>query len=323
LHQKLTEYINIETGQIGEDVISTIFGVLALSAQNQIIPANSIDYIISAQQENGGWDSGWGTESNITAQAIMALESATYTGEALTKAKEYLKNIQTETGGIKYDTNEWSVESDAFSDAFTLMTIHAMEDQPTAAYWLNNNFSILDDLKNLLNSDGSYNFSSAYGKTTPVWTTAIVEISLNRKYLPIKNDLFLPYIEKITLTPSPITSQTVTASVTTTNTPCDTTTIVTESSQESIFDSKEKTIAKTNWEEKNIDKISENQLSSQPPTEIIKTNNPKLTLKPTNESKQKFQWFDLDWRWIIVIFPVALIFGGLFRFLQNRYIDEK
>ena len=56
----------------------------------RIFPGHGLAWIY--QQENGGWDSGWGTESNITAQAIMALESATYTGEALTKAKEYLKN---------------------------------------------------------------------------------------------------------------------------------------------------------------------------------------------------------------------------------------
>lgn len=319
LHQKLTAHVDTATGQIGNDIISTIFGVLALSAQNQAIPTGSIDYIVAAQQDNGGWDSGWGTESNITAQAIMALESADYTGEVLVKAKGYLKNIQTMSGGIKYDANDWSTESDAFSDSFSLMAIYATGEQPTTTNWLSNNLSILDNLDELSNSDGSYSFNRSYGKMTPVWTTSIVEIALNHGFLPIKNNSLAPYVVKVSPTPLPTISPIAPPTISPTPLPATaitmTPTVISPStnaiSSPIIFNTAKTTITATN------------QSPSQPLPETVEVDSLKLVLEPTNGSKEKSEWLKIDWRWIVLIFFMSLLTGGLFRFLQNRYIDEK
>lgn len=309
LYEKLAANINASTGQIGSGVTSTIFGVLALSAQNQSISANSINYIVAAQQADGGWDSGWGTESNITAQAMMALKAGGYSGDALTRAKSYLTNTQVHTGGVKYDANEWSTESDAFSDAFTLMAIYATGESPTSGSWLDNDLSILDDLSFLVNSDGSYNFNRTYGKMTPVWTTCIVQIALNHGFLPIGSGSFNPYIIK-TATPSPSPSSTTTSSATT------------SSSSTSTGSSSDTNISK-NSNSTTPKKITLS--SSKSEGELVSTNNAddsQLILK-NDKSDKKSNLFQFDWRWIIIALILAFLAGALIRYLQHRYIDEK
>jgi len=143
------------SGQIGDGIISSVFGALALSAADQTVSDAAISYIEQNQKSDGGWDSGWGTESNFTAQAIMALASSgkSITSEVIDNAKTYLKNLQTDTGGIKYDGNEWSTESDAFSDAYVLQAIYALGENPDDSYWLNNGKSIVNDLEGFKNHE--------------------------------------------------------------------------------------------------------------------------------------------------------------------------
>lgn len=310
LYEKLAANMNGTTGQIGSGVTSTIFGVLALSAQGQSIPASSTGYIVAAQQADGGWDSGWGTESNITAQAMMSLKAGGYSGDALTRAKSYLTNIQVHTGGVKYDANEWSTESDAFSDAFTLMAIYATGESPTSGSWLDNDLSILDDLSFLVNSDGSYNFNRTYGKMTPVWTTCIVQIALNHGFLPISSGALNPYIVKTpTPTPSPSATSTVSSSpVVSPSTAAGSPNNTGTSSNSSDTIPKKITLSSS----KNEDELA--------PTNNADNSQP---IQKNEKSGQESNKFQFDWRWIIIALILAFLAGALIRYLQHRYIDEK
>jgi hypothetical protein len=189
LTAELESKIDPISGQIGSDIPSTIFGVLALSAEDKVLPTKTTDYLKDQQQSSGGWDSGWGTESNITAQAVMALLSAGIdkTDPAMINAKNYLKSLQTATGGIKYDNNFWTSEADAFSDSFVLQMIHALEESPEDDFWRTGEKTIIDDLMSLKKADNSFNFSQTWGALTPVWTTEIATIALSEKYLPVKS----------------------------------------------------------------------------------------------------------------------------------------
>jgi prenyltransferase beta subunit len=182
---KLESGIDNSSGLIGTDIISTIFGILAIRSYDGLIPDQTINYMVSQQQADGGWDSGWGTESNITAQAVMALISADYDKQsvAMVNAKQYLKNLQTDTGGIKYDANAWTTAPDAFSDAYTLQAIYALGENPTDIFWQTEGKTILDDIVTLRQLDGSYNFSTLWGVMNPVWTTAVVIPALEGKPL--------------------------------------------------------------------------------------------------------------------------------------------
>jgi hypothetical protein len=318
LYAKLADYIDYDSGQIGDNAVSTIFGILALSAQNQIIPNTSIDYLVSAQQTNGGWDSGWGTESNITAQAIMALETVGYSGNAISKARDYLDSLQISSGGIKYDSGEWSTESDAFSNAFTLGAIYALDESAGSEFWSYNGVSIPDDLAiNLKNPDGSYSYNKSLGPLTPVWTTSVVEIALNQKFLPVKKSAFIPYIIKQTSTPtptvistpSPVTSPTVApisiqaASPSPTASPVPTASVIAATTPSSVKRS-----------------LLSSQSDIQPPETTLTHNEPQLALMvPTNNNLKGSL---LDWRWIVAILIMAFLSGILIRHLQYKYINE-
>ncbi|MFA5099222.1 MAG: prenyltransferase/squalene oxidase repeat-containing protein, partial [Candidatus Paceibacterota bacterium] len=185
---ELESKIDPVSGQIGNDIPSTVFGVLALSAEDRILPAETIDYLKDRQQSGGGWDSGWGVESNITAQTVMALLVAGVdkTDPMIINAKNYLKSLQTATGGIKYDNNSWTAYADAFSDSFVLQMIYALKESPDDNFWRAGEKTIVDDLMSLKNDDNSFNFSQTWGALTPVWTTEIVTIALSEKYLPVE-----------------------------------------------------------------------------------------------------------------------------------------
>jgi len=185
LPDKINGFKDPATGKIGADTVSTVFGVLALGSAGEAVDAATTDFILQSQQADGGWDSGWGTEANFTAQTIQALVlSGTAEDSAeILAAKNYLKSLQTETGGIKYDHNAWTSSSDAFSDAYTLQAIYALGESPSDIFWQKDSQTILDDLESFKNEEGSYSFSSDFGKMNPVWTTATVLIALNQKPL--------------------------------------------------------------------------------------------------------------------------------------------
>lgn len=216
---KIDTLTNINTGVIGDGLVSSVFGVLAVRSQEKLINQSTIDYIVNSQADDGGWSSGWGEEANITAQTIMALVSSGYdkSAAAITKAKQYLKNLQTDSGGIKYDTNAWTTTPDAFSDAYTLQAIAALGESPIDTYWLASDKSILDDIATLKKADGAYRFSldPDYGDLTPVWTTAMIIPALEGKPLGWRGVDLKPYstitspekpADKNQATPSPISS---------------------------------------------------------------------------------------------------------------------
>lgn len=194
LGDKLYNLADPTTGQIGPDVISTIFGILAQKALGDTTNSTTVNYIIAQQKPDGGWDSGWGTESNITAQAILALRAVNINqgDPVIANAKTYLKTLQTDTGGIKYD-NMWSTESDAFSDSFTLQAIYSLNESPADPFWLKNNKSVLDDINALRQENGTYIYSQSFDTNTPVWTTGTVLIALNKQYLSIDVPVLNPY----------------------------------------------------------------------------------------------------------------------------------
>jgi len=185
LTDKIDGFEDPISGKIGADTVSTVFGVLSLHSAGETIDEKTLAYILQSQQADGGWDSGWGTEANFTAQTLqaLALSGVAEDSDEILTAKNYLKSSQTDSGGIKYDNNAWTTSPDAFSDAYTLQAIYVLGESPTDIFWQKNGQTILDDLASLKNEDGSYSFSSDFGKMNPVWTTSVVLIALNQKPL--------------------------------------------------------------------------------------------------------------------------------------------
>ena len=193
------------SGKIGPDLVSTVFGLIALESARAGVDPLTVGFIKSSQSTDGGWESGWGTEANFTAQTIQGLISAGVdpTDPVIGAAKIYIKGLQTPSGGIKYDANAWTTEPDAFSDAYALQAIYALGEKPTDIFWANSGKTVLDDLESLRNLDGSYNFSKTYGKMNPVWTTAIVLPALKATPYPIMGVELTSYSKSVIVTPLP------------------------------------------------------------------------------------------------------------------------
>ena len=137
---KLKTFYN--SSQIGDSsgLNDDFFGILALVASNvgssDIVINNSLTFMLSHQNSDGGWGyaTGADSDSNDTAAAIQAmiaiknygvsnpnLETAINTGEA------YLLNTQDSvSGGFFYDKMPWTSTPDSDSTGLALMTLNAL-----------------------------------------------------------------------------------------------------------------------------------------------------------------------------------------------------
>jgi len=310
------------SGQIGDGIISSVFGALALSAADQTVSDAAISYIEQNQKSDGGWDSGWGTESNFTAQAIMALASSgkSITSEVIDNAKTYLKNLQTDTGGIKYDGNEWSTESDAFSDAYVLQAIYALGENPDDSYWLNNGKSIVNDLEGFKNEDGSYSFNQTYGKMNPVWTTAIALIGLNQKFLPIGGGNFVVWDEIILPTPTPSSSPAILSTPASTATPLETTNLhATMSTMPTTQLTQPSSAQKTFIAHKETSDALSVGTNLTPTSTVIDANDSKSqgTVLSDTSNQAKIQW-----KWIVTVIVLSICAGIFGAFIEQKYVKK-
>ncbi len=214
--------------QIGDSsgLNDDFFGVMALIAagvsNSDSVIKNSVSYIISKQNSDGGW--GFSTssksDSNDTAAALHALSSAKNYGvthasldNAISQAKTYLLSLQASDGGFKYDGS--STDPDGSSTAWDLVGLNAagMNDAATSAKkWLTNN----------QNKDGGFYYQASFGSDT--YTTAHAVIGLSGKNWIIKNfDAGSNSSTGTTLssciTPTPTSSVTPTQTPSPTNTP--------------------------------------------------------------------------------------------------------
>jgi len=311
------------SGRTGPDLVSTVFGAIALSSAGEPIPLEMIEYIAANQNVDGGWNSGYGAESNFTAQTIMALVSSKQEipPEIIEKAKQYLKNLQTETGGIKYDANEWSIESDTFSDSYTLQAIYALGESPQSDFWRKNNKSIIDDLIDLRNVDGSYNFNRTYGKMSPVWTTSIALIGLNRDFLPIEKTSLSSWMIPVsspTLTPSP------SATVSPAFSPL-------PNLISTLIPTATPSISSTDT----VVSVTAVPLSQSIVLSVVAVPSPKAQASQTPEPPIVFdqsgskalsatvQGVKTQWQWIIVIIALSFFTGVLIKFIELKYVAKK
>ena len=307
-------------GKIGPDLVSTVFGVIALSSAGNNLPAGTVEYIILEQKPDGSWDSGWGGESNFTAQAIMALRASGHNVEpsVYDKARAYLKSLQTETGGVKYDGGIWSTESDTFSDSYTLQAIYSLGETPNDSYWLRNGKSIIDDLQSLRNSDGSYSFNNTFGRMNPVWTTSVALIGLNGKFLPIYAKSLSPWQKELP-TPAPTATSeplpTPTAQADYSSVPSVTATPALNITSSGDLRNIKETFAvgQSSYGENKNKAIVEQSNAS---TEALPNGGEVLGNSGSRKSN------DL-WAWLIMIGISSLITGASVKFLELKYANKK
>jgi iron complex transport system substrate-binding protein len=159
------------SGQIGESVNSTLWGVLALGHSS----ARTTKFILAQQAKNGGfpWFAHGEPDSNDTAAALEALRVAHARGGAVRRAVAFLRTFQNPDGGFELSRGRGS---DAQSTAWAIQGLVAAGQKPPR-----NAFAYLARMKR---ADGSYRYSAQY-VTTPVWVTSQVLAALAKKPFPL------------------------------------------------------------------------------------------------------------------------------------------
>jgi hypothetical protein len=160
------------TGQIGETLNSTFWGVLALGRSS---PATT-RFMLAHQARSGGfaWALGGQPDSNDTAAALEALRVARVRGAPVTRAVRFLRTFQNADGGFELTRGRGS---DAQSTAWAIQGFVAAGVAPPR--------SAFAYLARLRRPDGSYRYSARY-VTTPVWVTSQVLAALAKKPFPLR-----------------------------------------------------------------------------------------------------------------------------------------
>jgi len=159
-------YVN---GQIGHQNLlnDDFWGVLALvsaKTANPTIIQDSMGFIKSNQNDDGGWNWAVGGNSDVddTSAAIMALIAGgePQASQVIEKGLGYLKQNQMDNGGFQFfgDVN-------SASDSWAIDAIVAAGQNPTHQNWTKNGNNPVTHLLSLQNADGSFNWTSS----DPVW----------------------------------------------------------------------------------------------------------------------------------------------------------
>lgn len=159
------------SGQIGESLNSTFWGVLALGRST----ATTTRFLLAHQARSGGfaWYLNGKPDSNDTAAALEALRVARVRGKPVTRAVAFLRTFQNRDGGFELTDGRGS---DAQSTAWAIQGLVAARVTPPRSA-----FAYLARLKR---TDGSYRYSAKY-VTTPVWVTSQVLAALAMKPFPL------------------------------------------------------------------------------------------------------------------------------------------
>jgi Prenyltransferase and squalene oxidase repeat len=159
------------SGQIGETLNSTYWGVLALGRSTSA----TTRFILRNQTKAGGW--AWyahgQADSNDTAAALEALRVAHVKGAAVTRGVRFLRSFQNRDGGFELTNGRGS---DAQSTAWAIQGLVAAGVKPPR--------SAFAYLARMRRADGSYRYSAKY-VTTPVWVTSQVLAALAKKPYPL------------------------------------------------------------------------------------------------------------------------------------------
>jgi hypothetical protein len=159
------------SGQIGESLNSTVWGVLALGHSS----AATTRFLLAHQAKSGGfsWYLNGKPDSNDTAAALEAYRVAGVRGTPLRRAVAFLQSFQNRDGGYELSRGRGS---DAQSTAWAIQGLVAAGVKPPRTA-----FAYLARLKR---PDGSYRYSAKY-VTTPVWVTSQVLAALAKKPFPL------------------------------------------------------------------------------------------------------------------------------------------
>ena len=188
----LVGYYDPATGEYGDgEAFTQALAVQGLVAAGVPVPAAAVQFLVSAQDSDGGWDyrdyrddpnaatDYDASDTNSTSMVLMALDAAGYHGRDA-GALAWLAGQQDGDGGFPYQAG---AGSDPDSTALVVQAIVATGGDPVAAGWTVAGETPLGYLEATQDQDGGYTYP---GNTGPdPFTTGQVPAALERLAFPI------------------------------------------------------------------------------------------------------------------------------------------
>ncbi|MDY6874122.1 MAG: prenyltransferase/squalene oxidase repeat-containing protein [Chloroflexota bacterium] len=147
-----------------ESVTDQIWALIGLAANNAAVPVAAVDWLTSAQLEDGSWDDGYGSFLDTTPLGILALVASgqrTADSPDVAAALGFLTAIQQPNGGWQ---TEWDTTTNANTTAVILQAIYAVGQNPSDETWRNEDGNPETALAALQKEDGSIggDFANSY-----------------------------------------------------------------------------------------------------------------------------------------------------------------
>ncbi|OGO41493.1 MAG: hypothetical protein A2Z04_08065, partial [Chloroflexi bacterium RBG_16_57_9] len=201
------------TGQYGHNLSDHAWSLLALDAVHRPIPRPALEWLKAQQQPNGGWDMGFGTDTNTTALALQALAVAgePVNSTAVLSATHYLHGQQNNDGGFPYTKpSAFGTDSDANSTANVVQGLLAIKQDPMSSTWMTTltateaiTLTQYDPETRLLafqNTTGAFRFQANDPGDSPLATYQAVPALLERP-LPVMRQTVRLYLPLVTRNP--------------------------------------------------------------------------------------------------------------------------
>lgn len=186
----LAKTYNASTGAYSNQIYNDALAVL--SVPNGAATQKAVDYLIAAQQSDGGWEfnPGWGSDTNTTSVVLLALKvTGGLSTTVKTRALAYLKKVQLEltNGGFEYSSG--GGDSDPDSDGMVIQGLLAAGQDPTGAAWSVGQKNALTDLLTFQYANGGFGYyrpGSKAGAAPDVLSTTQPLVGLASTYLPVR-----------------------------------------------------------------------------------------------------------------------------------------
>jgi squalene cyclase len=159
-----------EEGIFGNGAFDHCLAMVALQNIGADLPDATLEALLTAQLEDGGWGfmAGMPSDTNTTGLCLQALALAD-ADDAVEAGLAYAQAIQNEDGGWPYQNpSEYGTDSDTNSTALVLQALIALGEDP--ADWNNPQ----DWLLSMQNDSGGFNYQAAFPGDNIVATVAVI-----------------------------------------------------------------------------------------------------------------------------------------------------
>lgn len=180
----LTALIKASTsgdGRIGSGIQEHCWGMLALAAAGETVPANNVEWLIGQRRADGGWGESDGALNADTAIAVEALIAAEEdAGEWTGPALKLLRQRMNPDGGFRGEGRG----SDVHATSSVMRAISAGGLDPTSESWSFEGRNPAEYLDSMQSRDGSFLFAAGV-ESQPALTTAMAVPAIARRHFPL------------------------------------------------------------------------------------------------------------------------------------------